>query len=120
MPKFKIGKNGEPVKKCSVCKKEKHVALFQKDRAHADGYRYECSTCRQDAVQHYNSKRRKHPDKKVAMEKSKRFFLQETTWNWIGPKRDRKNDEFRRRQRRRKPNPETRNETDDILDELGY
>ena len=120
MPKFNIGKDGIPVKKCTVCKKEKELALFQRDKSQPDGFRYECASCRQDAVQHYNSKRRKHPDKKVAMEKSKRFFLQETTWNWIGPKRDRKNDEFRRRQRRRKPNPETRNETDDILDELGY
>ena len=96
--------------------------LFSKDKSQPDGFRYECSSCRKDAIQHYNSKRRKHPDKKVAMEKSKRFFLQETTWSWIGPKRDRKDKEFKERQRnrrRRLPDPDMRNETDDILDEFG-
>ena len=123
MPKFSTGKDGLPIKKCSVCKKEKPLALFQRDKINPDGFRYECQSCRKDAIQHYNSKRRKHPDKKVAMEKSKRFFLQETTWNWIGPKRERKDKEFRERQRARrrwKRDSKSRNETDDILDEFGY
>ena len=115
MPKYRINKKGEPVKKCSVCKKEKHVMYFQKDKSCADGYRYECSNCRRDAVRHYQSKRRKHPDKKVAKEKSRRFFLQEGTWSWIGKKKKR---EAKKWGKYREERP--RNQTDDILDELGY
>ena len=119
MPKYRINKQGKKVKKCSVCKKEKDIVLFQRDKSNADGYRYECSSCRSDAVQHYQSKRKKHPDSKVAKEKSRRFFLQEGTWSWIGKKKKRESAKWKE-YRARKNAQKERNETDDILDELGY
>ena len=106
-------------KKCSTCKKVRHVTLFQKDKTRRDGYRYDCSDCRNVAKYYQEStkKRRKHATKAKAKANSKRFFLEAGLWAW----KSKTNELYkpRRYRRKRSTDPENRSETDDILEEFG-
>ena len=104
-----------PTKVCTTCKKEKLLALFHKDTGNPDGYRYDCSECRNRSVKYSPSRHKlykKYATKAKAKEKSRRFFLEESMWQWKGAR----NKRYRERENRR--NRKT-NETDDIIVDFG-
>ena len=62
MSKGKVLIDGEPTKKCALCKTEKHFADFSKDKSSPSGLTYYCKVCANAKSRRQHAKSSSNPD----------------------------------------------------------